>query len=331
MSLAALVVIMVTPYLVYVQWTNGLWDYLSTGISISQGEKAHVWLNPFAAGATSASRLLYVIYLIPAASLALATWDVAHGRNDWRTSFLFASAAVALVANVGLVRDLPEGRIPDAIVPAVVVGGWLVSRVRRAYHARYVIVPVGCAYIVIGSWVWDLGGMTEQLGRAGLRREGAVAKLGGLFGERAAELRDRFGAHQIPSDAIMELIPFFSYLDRCTLDNDRLFLVNLPEVAYYARRPFGGDAFDVFYYASPAHQRRVVDSLERRRTPFAFLRTDYADVFNGLQIVTAYVHDRYVPLTEVPVDDWRIQILVDRALPATGTDRQTGWPCFRAP
>jgi hypothetical protein len=326
--LLALIAILIAPYLLYVQMTAGLREYLATGMDLSRQENVHVWPNPFV-DTSSPARLQYVLYLLPAAALVLAVKDIFRRRNDWRTVLLIAAAVVGLLESFGLVRDHTKERVPDAIVPAVVVGAWLMHRALRGYPWRYSLVPVLSACLVFGAWVWDLGDMTSQVERAGLLREEALSKLPGLFEERSSEMRERFGAHQLPSHAVEQLIPVFPYLDRCTADNDHLFLFNLPEVTYFARRPFGGGAYNPAYYTSESNQRRVVRWLQTQRTPFAFLRSDYADDFDRLTIVAEYVRNRYVPLTDVPVDDWQIHVLVDRTLAPVAKDEQTGWPCFR--
>jgi hypothetical protein len=145
-------------------------------------------------------------------------------------------------------------------------------------------------------------------------------------------LRDRFSADP-PSRVVVPLIPFFQFLDRCTTAQHHLFLGGMiPEVAYYARRPFAGGGYEHYNYSSDTNQRRLVDRLRRQVTPFALIPSEAAEEFErDVPIVANHFRGRYVPLAEVPVfEDRSVRILVDRTLPATFRDPATGWPCFSA-
>jgi hypothetical protein len=56
---------------------------------------------------------------------------------------------------------------------------------------------------------------------------------------------------------------------------------------------------------------------------------DAAEFDAAFPLVASYVHSRYRPMAEVPVDEETVVVIqVDsRATPA-GRDAQTGWPCF---
>jgi hypothetical protein len=323
---------MIAPYLVYVQVTDGLWNYVDTTLEANRAEAGYVWPNPFAADAPAEARLLYLFHLMPVAVIALCAIDWRRHRRDWRTPFLLSAGIVAIAANMGLMRDLLRARVPDAIVPVAVLGAWLAWRGWNS-PTPYVVMPTAVALVVGGVLVADLGSLGDNLERANLTF-GTMShpwRLIGIFADRSAMLRDRFAADP-PSRVVVPLEPFFQYLDRCTREDDRMFLGGMiPEVAYYSRRPFAGGGYEHYNFGSDANQRRVVNRLQHEVAPFALIPSEVAgELEQDLPIVAAYFRGRYVPLADVPVyQDRSIRILVDQTLPSTHRDAATGWPCFK--
>jgi hypothetical protein len=233
--------------------------------------------------------------------------------------------------NFGLIRDLLRARIPDAIVPAVVLGAWLAHRA-CASPRRVVSLPAVVLLITMGLALGDAANIGEVANRAGLDAEilARPRELPALFVERSEQLHDRFGAS--PSRAATALRPFFEYLDRCTTEDHRLFLGGLiPEAAYLARRPFAGGGYEHYNFSSPANQQRVIERLRSQLVPFALIPGGEAELAD-LQIVAGYLHGRYVPLADFNVDGGGeyVEVLVDTNVPPTSRDASTGWPCFTA-
>jgi hypothetical protein len=246
--------------------------------------------------------------------------------------FLFSVAVVAVAENFGLMRDLLQARVPDAVVPVAVLGAWLAWRGWMA-RAVYVGMATAIALVAAGFLVADLGSISDNLERAGLGFDdlSRPSRLIGRFAERSAMLRDRF-ASDPPSRVVAPLMPFFSYLDRCTGERDRIFVAGMiPEVPYYARRAFAGGGYEHYNYRSEFNQRRVVRRLQQEVVPFALIPSEAAgELWEDLPIVAARFRGRYVPLAKVAVyQDRSVQILIDRTLPSTHIDASTGWPCFR--
>jgi hypothetical protein len=329
----AMVAAMVIPYLVYVQLTDGLRNYVVTALDANRAEAGYVWPNPFEAAASPESRLLYVFHLLPMVTIGLCAKDWRKGWRHWSSPLLVSVAVVAMTENFGLMRDLLKARVPDAIVPAVVLGAWLMSRA-WARWPLYGVIPATFALLGAGVLVGGLGDIGENADRAGLTGETLLHpwSLSGRFSERSAKLSERFGSDP-PSPVVPALMPFFSYLDRCTTPRHRLFLAGMiPEVAYYARRPFAGGGYEHYNYGSRANQQRVANRLRREVVPFALIPSEAAqELEEDLPIVGGFFRGRYVPLTDVAVsDDRHIRILVDSNLPSTSRDSETGWPCFRS-
>ena len=120
-----MVLAMVAPYLAYVHLNGGLWNYFVTALDQNQAETGYVWPNPFAIDAFPESNLLYLFHLLPVVALGVCAINWKNHRDRWDTAFLISVAAVAVAENFGLIREDLSQRIPDAIVPAVVLGAWL--------------------------------------------------------------------------------------------------------------------------------------------------------------------------------------------------------------
>ena len=242
-----------------------------------------------------------------------------------------AVVAVAVAENFGLMRDLLEARVPDAIVPAVIVGAWLVHS--SLTHRRYLMLPTVAALVVVAALIASLGNVREHLSRAELTGDiwARPWMMPALFAERSAELQERFGRSS-PSRAASTLRSFIEYLDRCTTRQHRLFLGGMiPEVAYLAQRPFAGGGYEHYNFRSPENQRRVVERLRSQIVPYALIPSASArDLEVDLPIVADHLRGRYVLLADLPVvDDERVQILIDDSVPSVSRDAKTGWPCFR--
>lgn len=242
----------VLPYLLFVQVQTGLWPYLQTGIEFSQREAAregHVWPNLFLPGAHEA-RLLYEFHLLPiAAALVL----MARRRTPEALELLTQVApivVVALLVNAAFLRDPLNTRLPDAVVPAVILGAWLIAQAWHAPRRRWVLTAVAAvAVAVMGTSVIAVGHTAEELDRAGLMA--GYRRIPERFRERRAQLVDRFSESQIPNHAIQQLIPFFRYVARCTSPGDRILnLGYLPDLPVFARRGFAGGLS--FFGAYPA-------------------------------------------------------------------------------
>ncbi len=331
LMLAASTFALVSPYLIYVHLHGGLTNYFTTAMTANGVEGGYEWPNPLGWNATAGARLLYIFHAIPIIALGICAYDWKRGHAHTDTRFAVSISALALATNVFLMRAPLEGRVPDAIVPIVTIVGWLTFRALRSHAliGRVILVP---ALLGLSVLVYDLGRVGEMLNRTGIRAITLMtpSRLVVPFEMRSADLHQRFGSSP-PSRVIPALIPFFSYLDRCTTVQDRLFIGGMiPEVAYYARRAFAGGAYEHYNYPSDTNQALVVSRLLEQQVPFALIPSKRAsDLYEGLPIVARHIRSRYRPLTVIPIsDDSTIQILIDSRAPWSSIDAATGWPCL---
>ncbi len=327
---AAVASAMAAPYLIYVQVNGGLLNYIATALQQNQREAGYLWLNPFQLGPPWEPQLLYAFHLLPVAVLAVCAVDRRHGRRDWTTRFAVCAAVVSIAANFGLIRHLLSARIPDAAVPAAVLGAWLGHRAWRSGQLTLAL-PSIALLAGLGAALAAYANIGEHLDRARLTRESLTdpGRVADRFAQQTALLSDRRG--DPPSRTAIALDPFFRYLDRCTTERHRLFLGGfIPEVAYLARRPFAGGGFEHYNFSSPVNQERVVRRLQQQLVPFALIPSATAsELDDDLPLVAAFFHGRYDLLADLPVaGEERIRIYVDRTLAPISRDPGTGWPCF---
>ncbi|MBM3779030.1 MAG: hypothetical protein FJW23_12495 [Acidimicrobiia bacterium] len=278
-------------------------------------------------------RLFFVFHLLPALVLAWVAFDWWKGQNVQEP--IVPLALMAIPANVLLISDPLSARLADAAVPAAVMTAWLGGRVElpRTGWVRPVALTLGLALVAwLGRDVLLVGRFGAQLEHTEVAGVG-VARLPSLFVRRAAELRERFNARQMPDGRTEHLVPFFQYLDRCSTTRHRLFVPGYaPDVFVYARRPFaGGQKVFLRLEQSPAEQKRLIAVLDRQVVGYVVVLSDVeAEWRAGAPEVAAYLDPRFAPLTEIPAPGDRIyRVFVNANLPPLGTDAMTGWPCFR--
>jgi hypothetical protein len=331
----AVVLLLVLPYLIYVQAYAGLSAYIQAGIEFSRreaGRQWHIWPTIFGDERPFESALVYELHLLPL--IAIAALVAARRRAEfWQLAArVFPLAVVAVLVNFSFIRDPLGTRLADAIVPAVILGAWLASRAWQPARLRAITIPVALVYAgLMAASVLTVGSTFDELDRADLFVN--PSEIPRRFPERAAALRARFTDNELPTRAARMLIPFFRYTDRCTAPGDRLLVGGfLVEAPFYAQRLFaGGQEYFDGIFDSPANQRAALEHLRRQDVPFMILPSDVAAEFDQrFPLVAGYVHARYTPLTDVAIDDEQtIHILVSRDMPAAARDPETGWPCFR--
>lgn len=343
--LAALVMAMLAPWAVFVQYHLGLTAYFRPALAFSRSEAEATLLRTLPqldAGQALLARenagvlLFYLFHAVPVVCIAVAVRRAVARRQRWtgEAGAVIAVAVMALAMNLGFLRSPLLARVPDAVVPAVVLLSWLLAwtgtRGTRPRARR-----VGLAAVTFGVVAWAVGSAADVSGD--MNRAGILGRAG-AFDKRVADLSARLRksqpeGDQIPSRTSTALQPFFGFVQRCTAPGDRIVMTGLsPDVFVLADRGFAGGqmAFRPNFYRDPADQRRAIARMRRQSVPFFILALEEEADFRGaLQLLAAHLDERYSPLVDVPIPDQRgLRIYVERRRGATGTDRTTGWPCF---
>lgn len=316
------------PYVWYLMWF-GLEAHVSSAVGFSQAEyirTAH-WDGLIESG----TWLTLVLFLMPVAvggGIGILRWC----RGTWpaHAAVLAGTAVVFLLLDIAMMRDATPARLADVWGPVPVVLAWFVAGAFRwARHQKYRAARIGASATVAVLVAAFAVGVADQayLGHQ-LREAGLGDGLRGIEGTAVRQvdlLRDWPWAGMIQGG---DIEPVVSYLDRCTLANQSILILGyLPQLPFVARRPFaGGHAwFLPGYFESASDLARIQRRLTER--PPAVVVLDPSDRFDLSEHwpIIAERLEEYVPAVALG----SVEVRVRRQLSATGTDLQTGLPCFR--
>jgi hypothetical protein len=346
-TFAGVLVVLLLPWAIFVQSYVGMIEYLKPALEFSRAEAEATVLRSLPrldlSGGAAATQinwevwLFYLFYAMPAASLVIAWWRARRGRERWpgESAAVAAIAVMAIVMNLGFIRTPLVARLPDAGVPAAMLGAWLIGlalEVRLLMMRRVVLVAAAAIFLLTALAISVVADVPGELNRAGvLNRSGAMAERIEDLSVRLRKTRPQ-GNH-VPSRNSEALLPFYAYLDRCSSPRDRIVMTGLsPDVFVLANRGFAGGqmAFRPAFYATPADQRKAIARMQSQSVPFVIVALEEEVGFRGaLPLVAAYVDGHYDPLAHIPVPGTRgLQIFVERGRRAPSADPDTGWPCF---
>ena len=335
------------PWIAFIALNGGIIEYFEGGFEYARAEADATALaalptlhlgSPFSTVANAEAWLFYLFWSITALCGVVLCVRVASRRERWpgEAGALAGLVTLAALVNSSFLRQSLQVRLPDAVVPAAVLGAWALglcwsSRwnlrpLQRVFQlATVIVLTISIAAI---SRIADLPGLFDEtdIGR-GLARAGEHAReVSGLLRSRH---RDNLSP---PSRVSRALMPFMSYLNRCTLPSERLIVTGeFPEVLVIAGRRFAGDGM-VFgsWYASVAHQDRTVKRLEASPPLFVIHAGDYEGFRGRFGQVDAFVSAAYQEVAEVPVEGTSsIRILADRKRISSRMDPETHFGCYR--
>ena len=344
-TMAGVALACVAPWAIAVQLHGGLVPYFETGLAFSRREAdvslLRAWPRFDVAGAltspgNAAAWLYYLAYALPLVCVILAWRRAWRGTEGWRgeAAAVTALACLSLAVARGFLRDPLDARLPDVAVPLCLLGTWAMGAawtrpsrsVAGAALAALLLVPTAAA-------AWRVGDVRSRLDDAGMLDgwNAVVSNAGDLAAELSQRQRD---VERTPTRVSAVLVPFFHYVERCTVPSDRLLVTGAyADVFVAADRGFAGGlvSYQEGFFASEADQRLTLARLARERVPFAVRIGGAEAVFvRDFPLVAAWVDANFRPLVDVPVPgEEGIRIVVDRRLVPSGTDGATGWPCFR--
>ena len=334
-GLIALVAVFLVPYAIYVQSSEGVVSFLRQAAAYSAREADRTQLRG-SLGWEHAARLYYLSYLLPIAVLMVVAIDRRLRRPSSEVAIAVPLAALALVINVGFLREPLPIRIADIVVPTL-CAAWLTGRARqveRVWLRRAAVTVVAIVAVFAATSVVAIGNVSENLNRTDLGRGLTYAPT--TLQQRVAGLQDRFDPRYVPSGRVLMLVPFFEYLDRCTTLKHRLFVAGYaPEIYTYAHRLFAGGhgQFIQGYQVSDAALQQIVARLQRQFVLFAVMLSDEEPGWRAESApVDAFIRANFSPMAEIPLDpDRTVRVLLRNGSDAirTGTDQKTAWPCFR--
>jgi hypothetical protein len=334
MTLGALVLLVLLPYAVYIQRSQGIFSAAWSSWAFSQRDADRTALHLASYEWGNELRLYYLFHALPWIGAAVVVMDVRRGRAE---DAVVGAPLVVLgfLANMNLLREPLPVRLPDAIVPAALTGAWLVGRALRVGSLPLRSVALSAAaglVLVAASSVIVVGRAQENLARTNLSL--GLSSLPQLVRDRTTQLKARYDRRQLPDGRILSMVGVFDYLDRCTTPSHRLLVAgNAPDIYVYAQRPFaaGHSTFLEGYYQSETDQQRMLDRAQRQVVAFAVMLSDQESAFRSTAPgLSGFVDANFRPLTEIPASSERtVRVLVRSGLPPLHADAATGWPCYR--
>jgi hypothetical protein len=323
------------PWIVFVVLNGGLFAYLEAGLDYSRAEANATRLDAWPL-AGPAAWLFWLYWSVTLVSGLVAGSRFLKGRERWpgETAVVIALIVIAALVNASFLRESLDVRVSDAVVPAALLGAWLLGlcwvatwrqrMVQRAVQLATIVIMLVSA--VAAARVAGFAGQFDDSGAAG--------GIGGIR-EHAAEVSQLLRSQHrqdVPSRYSLALRPFFDYVDRCTAPLDRLIVTGeFPDVLVLAGRRFAGDGI-VFgsWYSSVTHQDRTIVRLRADPALFVLHMGDDEGFRMKYPIVAAYLDGSYGAMANIPVDEGgTIQILVEQSRKATSVDPSTSWPCFK--
>ena len=330
---AAAVIVVMLPYVVFVQWTEGLPEHMHEAIEFARGEAHQRFLAPppfpFLQAAQglgawsaddSAVLLFYVAHLAAVAALVLLVSSKA------RRPVVAAAVAMLVLYLIVVLRHPIASRIQDVAALLAIVGAWEVVESSRRGAAALAVAAIVAAVSVAG--MWNLGSLTERF------RDTRVADGLGTIA-RTIEGVEETGT-QWPWQRFWpagEMPDAVRYLNACTTTDEAVLLTwAAPEYYFFAKRRFGAghalflppDAFTTMH-----DQERMIARMRRQRLPIVLInetrRKEFADAYGEV--------DRYLQQTYQAAGHFRIRegsdvtIAVRRDLKPEGTYGSERWPC----
>jgi hypothetical protein len=343
----ALVLVLIAPWAMAVQFYAGLVPYFTSAIAFSRREADITILRelpafhlPLAATASNAEAwLFYLFYALPIVSVVVALWRRVTKGEHWAGESVAVGAIslVALLVNVGFLRNPLATRLPDATVPACLLGAWLLglawsSRPRTLAVALPMRALAAVVLALTAVAVWRVGDVSDKLDEVGIFDDLEHVQAH-LSAEWDVLGRQEMDVVHFPSRVSAGLVPFFRYLDRCTAPTDRLLVSgSYPDVFVLARRGFAGGhiAFMQAFYSTDAEQTVTLTRMRRESVPFVLLVLDEQASFAGsFPMLLTHITSAYDVLGDVPIDGMQgVRVYVERERRPTGVDQATGWPCF---
>jgi hypothetical protein len=337
--LVGAVLLLVAPYLVYLEVHEGLWQHLLRGADLQAVESSRGRTIPaFTLGAGSVSNavpwLFFAFHLAPLAAAA-AVWLRWRRRPDARErAMVVPLIVVAVLANLGLIRDTLSARLPDAVVSPSLLLGWLLAcatQLPASPRRRLIWVTAASVVTITMASATIVGATKEHLDKAEML--GSPVRLWGHVHSRVAQLHERFPLSQMPSRVVARLVPFLEYVDRCLDRRDHILIPGFaPEVTVWSRRPFAGGQvwFQPELLTGDEDHRLVMSRLHGQRVPVAVLLLPSSDAIAvRFPELGRYLREHFPETTALEGDeDERVTIAFDPRL-AVGRDRDTGWYCYR--
>lgn len=334
---AVALVVLMLPYVAFVQWSEGLFEHLHVAVEFAKGEAHQRFLSPpgFAfwsdpagvaawSNTDSAVFLFYVAHLLAVAAIVLLA--LRRTSPPGQNAVAIAGVAMLLLYLTVVLRHPIDSRIQDVGALLAIMGAWVVAQSFRSG----VITAAPVLFIAAASVVnvWMLGGV------AGRIKDTHIADGPGAMERQLASVKE-YGTVW-PWERFWpagELPPAVRYLNACTTRDDAVLLTwAAPEYYFFAQRKFGaGHALflppDAF--TTPHDREKMLAQMNRERIPIVLInetrRQEFATAYPE---VDRYIAEQYVPAGGFDIREGsHVTVAIGRKFKPKGTYPAEGWPC----
>jgi hypothetical protein len=348
---AVALVALMSPYVLFVLWSEGLGEHLHEAIEFAKGEAHQRFVTPPSfpfwsnGDATSWSAMDSAVFLFYAAhALAILCFVLLWRSKTHPTGHKPVAAAgfaMLLMYLLVVLRHPIDSRIQDVAALLAINGAWVLA---ESWQRTTVVetnetpasllsrvVPLFVAAIIVGGGVvntWMLADVPDRLketrvmdGVGTIKHTIEVVKETGTVWPW-----ERFWpAGELPGAV--------RYLNACTGPSDAVLLTwAAPEYYFFARRRFAaGHALflppDAF---TTAHdQARMLERIRRERIPVVLINESRNDEFaKAYPEVERHIRDAYVAVGNFKIRDGSlITVAIGRDVKTTTAYNPEGWPC----
>ena len=274
--------------------------------------------------------LYSVLFFTPLVAAAFLAVRAVRGRTvQGEVPTVVAAIVLGILFNVFLIRGNTDSRLPDILVPNVLLWVWL-------WRAVLGSAPTVLALAGTTAVAWSLlvavdlySGSLDHLGATELFS--TPIKTARHLKYAVIDLlhpADRFA----PPGSV-GLPALVRFVNRCTAPTDRLLVLGYqPEFFFYSDRRMGGGnpVYQSNLGAAPAQQRQIVAWLQEQRVPVVLLPINRLfDIDATYAIVKRYVDGRYVIAKESGFgESSAFRVMVDSQIPPVRIDPELGLPCY---
>jgi hypothetical protein len=340
---AALCLAFSLPSILWIMLHGGILGYVDVVLrSISsEGRRLARWPVVDLASPFSESSLVafnyYAYWLLPLIAAGVLVWLLLRTKRADRDdaahiTFGLALLTMAVVVNVFFLRANLQARFGDGSVPIALVGAWIAGAASRStsWMSRGVAraVPIVllalmfAAFFKANSLAHELetGGLTVSLEQTSLRFHDVVRTLRTLPSTNATQSEGPLAVSR--------------YLHECTAPDDRVLMgLYADEIPYFASRRIaaGQGYFALGFLRSEADQRLALERLSRQSAPVVVTAFDYErEIVGNYPLIARHISSHYKEVGVVTAGGQPyVRIFVDIMRPPLGTDRVSGFPCFR--
>ena len=332
---AVALIVLMLPYTIYVQWSEGLLEHLHAAVEFAKGEAHQRFLTPpsfpfwsdprgFAAWnrIDAATFLFYALHL--AAVIAMILLARPRPAAKEQRPVAIAGVAMLLLYLTVVLRHTIETRLPDVGALMVIMGGWLLAESFRRARWLTAAVAMLVAASLVNVWVLDDFGGRVMETRITEGPNAVVRTIESAKESGTTWPWDRYWPAGELRDAVR-------YLNSCTSRDDAVMLTwAAPEFYFFAQRRFAaGHALflppDAF---TTVHDReRMLAQIHRERIPVVLINeTRRAEFARAYPEIDRYITEGYAPAGHFDIRDGStITVAIGRQF--KGDRTYQGWPC----